>query len=66
MMVRKEISKRKLPGGPVIKMSHFHCRGAWVRSLVEELILCVTQHGQKIGGGKKKGSFLKRFENQSL
>ena len=37
---------REFPGGPVVRTLHFHCQGAWVRSVVRTLRSCKPR-GQK-------------------
>ena len=40
------------PGGPVVKMLRFHCRGAWVRSLIREV-----PHASRCSQKKKNHGF---------
>ena len=35
---------RDFPGGPVVRTLYFHCKGAWVQSLVGELLRFHTPH----------------------
>ena len=35
------------PGGPAVKTPGFHCKGAWVQSLVREIRSCIL-HGLAI------------------
>ena len=59
MMVRKEISKRKLPGASlVVQWLRCYVSTAWGTGLTPAQgakILCVTQHGQKYRGGGGRG-----------
>ena len=42
--IRRKALAWDFPGSPVVEMLHSQNRGAWVQSLVGELILRVTQH----------------------
>ena len=46
---------RDLPGGPVVKILSFHCRGAQIRSLVRELRSHMP-HGPKKVANQERGT----------